>query len=382
MCNRRNNLVLAAIILALLLAGCTPAPSKTPMLTLQTLMPSSQTSVPSVTVTLTPIPSPTRTSLPTLTATLSPRLIEVINGELAFIWWSADGKFLCYDIAQGGELGYELLTLASSQTQSCGANPHFPPPSPYTGHPQNAQYFSISPSGAREIYLIPIYPTPTPVVTHAPDDIGEGSGPDGRPAEVWLWEDGVVRRIGQVKHCIYETRWSPDEQTVVAIPFYLPCPTLGDDQLTIIDIMEEIITISLETEDFDRIFIYDISPSGHKLLYNVDGVLHLLDLESLVSEEINMPEYDFAYSVWVDDSRLLTRFTISGDRLDSIGILNLDTRNMQGLLFEGQPPLDPGYSVLDFALSPDYQWLAYTAWSDFNYDDVTLWLLEVDLLDN
>ena len=220
-----------------------------------------------------------------------------------------------------------------------------------------------------------------PIPTDTPDAWGggEGGGPQaGSVVDVWVLENGIVRKIGQMQNCFYEFSWARSEDTFIAEVMQMGA-VCSDLLFNIVHLDGEILPVYSGVIDSPDAVLYGPSPSGERLFYNVEGVPYIIDFGSFISEEVDVPGYDFGYGDWIDESNLLVYFKSSQDSSYSIGILNLTREKITGLVLAGQPPLEYGEEVRQFWLSPDNHWLAFTTWVEYNYHEITLWLYELDL---
>ena len=237
---------------------------------------------------------------------------QIQPGEIRYLKWSPDSRYLFSQFSDGSWYAYDMLYRV--WVNAANLDSPTTTPLPKVDLPSNADHIGYSPSGTKALYLIPLEPTPIPV---------SGSVEEfdsGQISELWLWENGNHHKIGLIRNCIIEYFWNNNEE--IAVSNTLGPPSYCEARAIIDLYSDEIILLSP-----DIIHIEGLSPNGEQLLYAVNNSEnYVLNLQTRAASLLLTPPVSAAHAQWLDDQSLLMTY-IYGDHLDdeymSVGRYNL-----------------------------------------------------------
>ncbi len=304
--------------------------------------------------------------------------INIVSGEVRGFDWLPNDEILCYRIKKDGKTeiwGFDVISGTIDRPNTCTTSRNLPWYDTYIGLPEGAYGQSVSPNGSREIFLMHNYVVPTPT----PDAWGGGESNNSQTGDninVWVLEENNVRLIGEMMDCPYEYRWASDENTIIAIVIqgYGSC---SDLLFNIIRMSGEIQPVYSEVMGSKEVVFFGASSDGKKLLYSISRELYILDLETYLSNKIDIQGYDFKNGFWINDSNLMVQYKEMDESSYSIGIVNLQSKDLSKFIIAGEGSLGQGKALHGLEMSPDHKWLAFTTWNQFDYTNITLWIVEL-----
>jgi hypothetical protein len=294
------------------------------------------------------------TPRPTQGCTSTIERISHMPGEYIF-WWSESGNIVYYEYENGTIWAYDLQTREKKRVENTEAPPSEGLSQQLINHvPEDARRIYPSPSGKKVVYAIPIDPqmTPTPQTYGIPSSI-----PNFEYNLYLVEEEGeniqfIGKATGQLRTCI----WTPDESKLfIDTQFYET-----EAYVWMVDLL------SLQTKpfipftsDMKDIFIIDISPDGHNLLFGYNEFVWIKNIESEGEIKTSL-RLGFLEHWWFYESNKLV-FLKSQDEGKSNGSLlfvydfNLGTLEpLTNLL------IDPIKTVQGaIKISPNFLYLAY-----------------------
>lgn len=297
-----------------------------------------------------------------------PSPIQVLSDLPSFFWWSSDSSKLYYEKDGIWEFDIAKGTTSKSQVLKPDLLRCTYLPDVYNGTLLFQQ--NCSPSKERIIYytileLSPRTSSPAP----APLDCNSGECPtpydEGAQVELWLWENGVSRKIGQLLSCIKDHLWAENEQKLVAVgyddgdrPISQTCDTTF--YAWQVDLANHVITPLLPKADRpSEVFVHDYSPDGDFLLFTERQRLYLLDVQTQGETDLQIPRrVDNAW--WLNENKILVLFYLqTGGYNMGWSILDIKSGNFTEVLNEANSIGE--YILDDPVISPDGKWLAFTA---------------------
>lgn len=314
---------------------------------------------------------------PTEKPVAKPQLIGsfgAMSSQPFFFWWSTDSSKLYYEMNGVWEYDLREGTMSKSQLK----RPE-PAPCPYLSETSEGVLLfkqECSPSNEKIIYytIQNTYSSPFP-------DCSECADFTGLPIDLWLWKKGNVELVGQLVSCIQYYLWADNEQKLIAVGFdnrIRPSSPICDKAYYawFIDLNSSQITpLLLKAEHSSNTFILDYSPDGNLLLYSEAKKLYLLNIQTKVVTDLQIPrEVNEAW--FFNRSQILVLFT-SQNNGGSMGwgILDLDEDEYFEVLNESNAISEKVFT--DPRVAPDGKWMAFTAYSP-ETDSFELWLLSLE----
>ncbi len=313
---------------------------------------------------------------------ISEEQLEIQNvtrkGSIQDAWWSSDKTTLYFGILYKGNFAYDPLSEKITGVEV--AEVLAQTPEPQIASPLYRPSY-VAPSGNRALYLKLADAPPT--ITPNPAIEGGEVGFPRVNLELWLWEEGVSRSIGQLDHCeIGDHFWTAAEDKLVLVEFGLPMQSCGNmdtfPQAWLVDLSQNKITPLFHQPESPYVKVYGFSPDGSQLLYgfpsDVTGAnLHLLDVATLTSRKLEAP-IERAIQ-WIDDEKILVYYGEEGifGPPYQVGILDIETLDFVRLI-EGFDGLHIG----NVSLSKDQQWLAFSTGDEY-FLQTSLWVLPMNL---
>jgi len=296
-------------------------------------------------------------------STQSPSLTEILSTYPSTFWWSSDSSKIYYE--RNGVWEFDILTGTSKESQT--SRPEILP-CPYLPNSSNEiirWQQQCSPSKEKITY----YTLQPPLPTSLPSEcyVGEcPNGYDGFPIDVWVWENGQSRQLGQLISCIKDHRWAVDEQKLIAVgydSYDRPVPVACDSAYYawLIDLSQSQITPLLSKADhLNEVFVHDYSPNGNFLLYTELQRLYILNVQTQGITDVQISrEVESAW--WVDDNKIIILFHLqTGGYNMGWGIFDLESGKFTELLNETNTIGE--YAFADPQISPDKKWLAFNAY--------------------
>lgn len=347
-----TKLCLTIFALMIFTAGCQPDATTLPVETKMT----STSTVPVESV----IPSPTPQEAATESAPQKIATVDVYR-----IWWSYDSKSLYFDTNGGDFFEYDVANKETKRLENEIDPQGKPQPELLQQLPDRAWNVSQSPSRTKALYVIPVGPTPTP-----PSDWGQNLEV---PAELWFWQDGDSEFVGEIFDCIYDYRWSKNEEKVLIWSVREPgCDNAG---ATLVDLNELWITPLFPDSSWPALRCCEFSPDGKRLIYMADDEIHMLDAATLETMKIPAPPFGYITARWIDARRLLVFYPHILFEPLNLGIYDLETNSLEQLLSESDPLIE-GRRPFKTSISPDGLWLAFaTGETQYHLDSV--WLMRI-----
>jgi hypothetical protein len=294
----------------------------------------------------------------------------VASGDAHDLKWSEDSSKLVY-VIQGEVFEYDL---ESGNTVAVPSIAHETPTSPFENQlPTDAKSVGLSPSGNRAAYLVVTYPVSTPTPANDSIDAGEEST-SGISAQIWLWEDGRNRQLGEIESCIEEYQWTKDERHLIAIAAPIP----ADCQETFawhVDLNTGEVTSLLPKSEYGAdTVVYGISPDDKNLLFKSSDIFSILNLSSMLVTQLETPKK--AHGVWVSNNALMVSYRKTADQPRSIGLLDIGTSKLTEIVSPEVTPELAGLWIGEVEMSPDMKWLAISTGHNI-YDIEDLWLINL-----
>jgi len=302
---------------------------------------------------------------------------EISKANITDHFWSSDASQIFY--VDSVSQSWRVFDIQTRETSNLGKN-HPRAIETAEAHqsapdlPSNAIGFEYSPSGGRGLFLILLDPTPTPPPTI------EGIYSGGRiAAELWFWEGGAVRKVGEVAWCIHRYLWSHSENTVVAV--LDPIAGCGEPGSWYVDLSDNTVKpLLLGKGDPMGQVISGFSPQDDRLLYIFQNNLYLLNTDTFETIKLDILPRKFLSVSWVDDQFLLASYNdeLIGEDNILFGILNIDNSEFVELITDETAPELIGLSTGGASISPDRKWIAFTVGFPYSYAINGLWLMQLD----
>lgn len=256
----------------------------------------------------------------------------------------------------------------------------------------NFELVNVSPSGEKAIFL---EGTGSPTLTPP-------SNPDGEVdtvaymANVWLWEQGDIRQVGQIEVCSRNRYlWTSDEQLVAVQASGIPAPCRQANGWLIDIVNSNIKTVLPFDVYYGTAYIVSFSPDEEKLLIENKGPdddgffapIIVMNLETMGTQKYDLqlvqvyPDYDRFLAVpleWINNDEVLIMFRNDPEELFRPGILDLRSNEVVELFTDDQISMFSGKTIRWVALSPDNRHLAFSV--DLEpYRVSDLWIMDLKL---
>jgi len=239
--------------------------------------------------------------------------------------------------------------------------------------PPEVQNVGGSPSGTRILYTVPDVPaTPTP-------------HPDGPaslnryPVQLWLWEEGKVRKLGTLEDCIDSYLWSGNEQVVVVSTYFYrgQCGV----QTWIVELeADRLYPMFLKSDYEGSVHVNDITSDGGAILFGTgtrtseEGRLFVRQLDGDRDALVLSHPNSLLVGRWLqDEQRLLVKV------LDQSGPQWFIYDNNGTELKQTEIPV-PDEVLGNWRMSSDRNWLALLTQNNNEFEPNGLWLVDLSTL--
>jgi len=294
-----------------------------------------------------------------------PGFWRIIEGDATDIWWKQDSTKLFIALSSGDHFEYDVVDEEAKKITTDILHPETPHPDLAQQLPSNAQDLGISPSREKALYVIPIGPTPTPPSMWTKNiDV---------PAQLWLWQNEQSELIGEIYDCVYGYQWSANDEKVIVFSF--PDPECKNSSATLVDLKTSSLVPLFPEYLWTELKCCALSPNSRYLIYVIDYELFTLDSQSFSTSIINAPAHSYITAIWVDNSRLLAIYFDDKSDPATYGILDLGTGEMEDLFTRGDEFLGGEY-ILNYTISPDGQWMAFTIGETTNTTNA-VWVMKL-----